>query len=253
MSAASQAQAANVAPSWTWGSSARIDFDLSNPGTTVVGSTQLAQVQLPEPAVCSIYFQASFSAVAQFPSVMRTFTLNLLEGVGRVTVPRQISFQFQPSTLSPLEFTLPWVPLHALQVDVEATLDVLSEDPGDTAALQIYLVLSPLTRMQNAPQKLDFGMAEPGEADEMDEELRGNLEDESPSVQAIMEQERLDGMGETAPPIDVEGEEVEAAPAWLLDLVDVMTQRLGRPPKRRELAAVVQRMRQRQARRARRG
>lgn len=242
----------NVSPSWTWGSSATINFDLSQPGTTVLNSAQLAQVSLPEPAVCSIYIQAGF--LTNFPgNVVRTFTLNLTEGVGRVAVPRQITFQFQPALNAPLEFTLPFVPVHALQVNAEATLDVLSEDPGDTASLEMYFVLSPLTRIPQKIQKLQFGMAMPGEADDLDDELSGELEAEGPSVVEAMREGRQAVDGSSPEELDPYAEpepQVEGAPAWLLTLVDQMTRTLGRQPTRPELARAVQRVKQRIARRA---
>jgi hypothetical protein len=246
----------NVSPSWTWGSSATINFDLSQPGTTVLNSAQLAQVSLPEPAVCSIYIQAGF--LTNFPgNVVRTFTLNLTEGVGRVAVPRQITFQFQPALNAPLEFTLPFVPVHALQVNAEATLDVLSEEPTDTASLEMYFVLSPLTRIPQKIQKLQFGMAMPGEADDLDDELSGELEAEGPSVVEAMREGRqmVDGSSpEAERDEDAAGDEladdVQRAPAWLMTLIDQMTRRLGRQPTRPELAKAVQRVRLRLARRA---
>lgn len=244
----------NVSPSWTWGSSARIDFDLSNPGTTVLSSAQLAQVSLPEPAVCSIYIQAAF--FTNFVgNVVRTFTLNLTEGVGRVAVPRQITFQFQPAINAPLEFTLPFVPVHALQVNAEATLDVLSEEPTDTASLEMYFVLSPLTRIPQKIQKLQFGMAMPGEADDLDDELSGELEAEGPSVVEAMREGRQQVDGSSPEELDPyaqpePGPQVEGQPAWLLPLIDRMARTLGRDPTVPELARAVRRVRQRLARRA---
>jgi hypothetical protein len=245
-----------VSPSWTWGSSATINFDLSQPGTTVLNSAQLAQVSLPEPAVCSIYIQAGF--LTNNPgNVIRTFTLNLTEGVGRVAVPRQITFQFQPALNAPLEFTLPFVPVHALQVNAEATLDVLSEEPTDTAALEMYFVLSPLTRIPQQIQKLQFGMAMPGEADDLDDELSGELEAEGPSVVEAMREGRQNVDGSSPEEVDPypqpdpdEPEQVERAPAWLMTLIDQMAQKLGRTPTRPELARAVQRLKVRRARRA---
>jgi len=244
----------NVSPSWTWGSSAAINFDLSNPGTTVLNSAQLAQVSLPEPAVCSIYIQASFQT--NFPgNVVRTFTLNLTEGVGRVAIPRQITFQFQPAINAPLEFTLPFVPVHALQVNAEATLDVLSEEPTDTASIQMYFVLSPLTRIPQQIQKLQFGMAMPGEADDLDDELSGELEAEGPSVVEAMREGRqqVDGSSPEEPdpyPQPEPETEIERSPPWLMPLIDRMARTLGREPTVPELSRAVRRVRARLARRA---
>jgi hypothetical protein len=230
-----------VNPTWTWGSSTTIAM---SPTLGFVVSAQLAQVTLPEPAVCSLYFQATVTR-ADAGSSVSAFTLNLIQGVGRVAIPRQVSFAGQPSTLGPLEWTMPFIPLHSLQVDVEASLD----GPGEVD-LQIYFVLSPITRIPQKIQELQFGMAEPGEADSMDDELLTDLEGEAPSVAEIMGQEadhRVHGDAGA----DDGGDEPQQAPAWMLDLVDALTARLGRAPKRSELHAAVTRMRERAARKAR--
>jgi hypothetical protein len=238
---------ANISPSWTWGS--------SDAGTTVRGSAQLAQVSLPEPAVCSFYMQASLRATSPL-DVVRVFTINLSEGIGRVTVPRQISFQFQPATNAPLEFTLPFVPVHALQVNMEVSVDIISEDPNGHVFIDAYFVLSPITRIPQQQQKLAFGMATPGEADDMDDELREDLESEGPTAQAAVMQgrRRVDGSNDHVEEAD-EGDEGDEPkpPPWLLEVADQLRRRYGREPTIPELRAAVQRLRARRARRQRRG
>jgi hypothetical protein len=241
-----------VSPSWTWGSSARLVIDTSgNPGTIVGASAQLAQVSLPEPAICSFYLQASLQ-VDDPLDVVESFTVNLLEGVGRVTVPRQISFSSQPSTTSPLEYTLPFVPVHALQVNVEAVINHRSELPSPRCEIETYFVLSPITRIPQKIQEMQFGMAMPGEADDLDDELSGELEAEGPTVQAMMMEDRQNVDGSSPEEEDPDGDEprVERSPPWLLTLVDQLTRRLGRQPTRPELAKAVRRVRARVARRA---
>jgi hypothetical protein len=244
----------NVSPSWTWGSSATIVIPgNAEIGQTIRNSAQLAQVSLPEPAVCSIYCQASLDVTDILDSV-RTFTLNLYEGVGRVTVIRQVTFQFQPAVNAPLEFTLPFVPLHALQVDCELAVDHVSEEPTNRIAVEVFMVLSPLTRIPQKIQKLQFGMAMPGEADDLDDELRGELEAEGPSVAQMMGEDRQPGDASSPEEPDPhpdpdDAPHVERHPAWLMTLIDHMTRRLGRQPTRPELAKAVQRVRQRVARR----
>ena len=239
----------NVDPTWTWGSSAELSLSPTL-GATV--SKQLAQVQLPEPAVCSLYFQATARITNPAVTSIGVFTLNLTQGLGRVTIPRQVSFAGQPSDQGPLEWTLPFIPLHALQVDVTCTGDFRGETGGQID-VQIYFVIAPITRIPQSIQKLQFGMAEPGEADSMDDELRENLEEESPSVAEIMGQEahhRVHGADDDG--ADDDGaDEPQEAPAWMLDLVDSLAQRLGRAPSRAELARAVARVRERQARRRR--
>ncbi len=256
-----------ISPSWTWGSSGTLVFDLTGePGQAVSASVQLAQVSLPEPAVCSFYLQATFLGSVPRDDTMNFLVVNLVEGVGRVAVPRQISFNHQPANLAPLEFTLPFVPVHALQVNVEGQLNHTSEDPNATARVELYFVLSPITRIPQNEQKLTFGMAMPGEADDLDDELREDLETEGPTARAAVMQgrNRVDGddhqpeLEQDEPddePDDDEPDEPQppAVAPWLLRVVEQLTQRYGRPPKREELRAAVQRLRARRARQARRG
>ena len=245
-----------VSPSWTWGSSAAVEVTNATapgppPTSARVVTAQLAQISLPEPAVCSIYFQAT--AESNFiDDTVQTLTLNLLEGIGRVTVPRQVSFLAQPAPGAPLEFTLPWVPVHALQADISVTVR-LNNPAGSLVRVQTYFVLSPLTRIPQKIQELQFGMALPGEADDLDDELRGELEADAPSVAAMMAQGRsgVDGSSpeEEEPEPDDEPPRVQRAPGWLLALVDALTERYGRPPTRAELRGAIQRRRARAQRR----
>lgn len=240
-----------ISPSWTWGSSATINFDLSGePGQAVAASAQLAQIALPEPAVCSFYLQATFFASVPRDDYINIFVVNLLEGIGRVTVPRQIAFNHQPANRGPLEFTLPFVPVHALQVNVEAQLNHSSEDPNAQARVECYFVLSPLTRIPQQIQKLQFGMAMPGEADDLDDELSGELEAEGPSVVEAMTEGRQQVDASSPEEVDPYAQpDVERSPAWMLALVDALARKLGREPTRDELGRAVRRIRQRQARR----
>lgn len=249
MTAAPPQQTA-VNPTWTWGSSASITLSRQ---LGVSSSQQLAQIQLPEPAVCSVYFQVSMVRNTDPANIsVQAFVLNLAQGLGRVTIPRQIAFDSQPSDLGPLEYTIPFLPMHALQVDCAAFMNTLDPNTDGEIGLQIYLVVAPITRIPQQIQKLQFGMALPGEADAMDDELRENLEAESPTVAEIMSREAhervhgVEGEGEAEEAHD----EPEAAPAWMLDLVDSLAQRLGRAPTRAELGRAVQRVKDRQARRA---
>jgi len=241
----------NVSPSWTWGSSGTINFDLSGqPGQAVAASSQLAQISLPEPAVCSFYLQASFFASSPIDDYINILTVNLLEGIGRVTVPRQISFNHQPAMSGPLEFTVPFIPVHALQVQVDAQLNHSSEDPAATARVELYFVLSPLTRIPQEIQKLQFGMGLPGEADDLDDELRGELEAEGPTVAQMMGEGRQQVDASSPEEQADDAPHIQRSPPWLLTLIDQMTRRLGREPTRPELARAVRKVRARIARRA---
>ncbi len=238
-----------VSPSWTWGSTTTVTLASPTPALFFFGqSQQLAQVSLPEPAVCSIYFQADVTADKP-TNVLRVFNIRFSQGVGRTTVIREISYLNQPAPLAPLEVTLPFMPLHALQVDVVAGADF--GPGGGQIDVNVSLILTPLTRIPQKAQKLAFGMAMPGEADDLDDELSGEFEAEGPSVIEAMREGRGPDDGSSPQERDHRPEpQVERSPAWLLTLVDQMTRKLGRQPTRPELARAVRRLRQRVARRA---
>jgi hypothetical protein len=240
-----------VDPTWTWGSSASLEIinPLGGAGGVPTNSAQLAQVTLPEPAVCSLYMQATVRSDNPAQHTVGEFTMNLIQGVGRVAVPRTITFSGQPSVDGPLEWTMPFVMLHSLQVDITATGEFADAMAGQLD-LQVYFIISPITRIPQKVQELKFGMQLPGEADALDDELREDLEEESPTTQEVMSQEahhRVHGDDGD----DDGGDEPQQAPAWMLELVEALSQRLGRLPKRSELRMAVKRLRERQARRAR--
>jgi hypothetical protein len=260
MQGAAAAGAVAISPSWTWGSTSNVEVVSATPKLGFFGtSQQLAQVSLPEPAVCSLYFQVDVRADKP-TSVLRVFNIRFSQGVGRTTVVREISYLNQPAPLAPLEVTLAFTPLHALNVDVTVGADFGTG--GGRLDVQISLILTPLTRIPQKEQKLAFGMALPGEADDLDDELREDLESEGPTARDAVLQGRRghDGShGDEA----VEGEDGEdgeeqpddgpEVPPWLRQVVDQLTTRYGRKPTRPELVAAVQRLRARRARRARRG
>jgi hypothetical protein len=233
-----------IAPSFTWGASAV----LRSTGGQLTAGAQLAQVTLPEPAVCTLYFQSSIIATDDDFNSLSVFTINLLEGVGRVTVPRQISFTAQPARRSPLEFTIPFIPLHALQVNIEQKAQTVATN--GFIETETYLVLAPLTRI-NPTGDMKFGMALPGEADEMDNELREELENESPTVQQVMYREA--GALEEPEPPEVVPQAMTQAGSIVSRVIAELTERLGRPPTRPEAEQAIQRVQARLARRGVRG
>jgi hypothetical protein len=252
-----------VEPTWTWGSSASVKADTTSavgapPFNVRTVTAQLAQISLPEPAVCSLYFQAS-ATFNHNDDTIQALTLNLYEGVGRVTVPRQITFPGQPAPGAPVEFTLAFTPLHSLQVDI--TLAVQLQHADSVIELQTFFILTPVTRIPQKEQKLAFGMALPGEADDLDDELRQDLEAEGPTAaQAVAEgRVRVDGSNDHVRDDD-EGDDDEGddAPApkvhpVVARLIEQLTARHGRLPTKPELRKAVQRFKARQARRQRRG
>jgi hypothetical protein len=247
-----------ISPTWTWGSSQTIHIESVVGGPAVfVRSTsgQLMQVSLPEPAVCTIYFQANLKS-SDPANNLAQFSINLNEGVGRVTVIRDLTYLSQPALNSPLEVTIPFVPLHALNVDVSAIANIAA--PNSSVDIEITMVISPVTRIPQKEQKLSFGMAMPGEADDLDDELLQDLEAEGPSAaEAVAEgRVRVDGSNdhvrEQEPdddePDDDEPQQPRVHPV-LQKLIDQLTVRHGRLPTKPELRAAVQRYQTRQRRR----
>jgi hypothetical protein len=237
--------------SWTWGSSCRvISYD-----DLLTASQQLAAVTLPEPAIVSIYFQVSIVRRNDAPapalqSTIRSFTINLAEGIGRVTIPRQISFDAQPADDAPIEFTIPFLPVHALQVNVQQMTQNVGAAPPPPAdpyflETECYMVLAPLTRIAAPPEApQEFGMALPGEADSLDDDLLDELEAEAPSVAEMMVGDRLG----TEPVPEVELVEPEGpTPARLIvdRIVARLTRRLGRKPTRSEAIIAIGRAQRR--------
>lgn len=239
------ASARAIPGSLMWGSSTQLVIDAN--GELRVAK-QLAQVSLPEPAVCTLYVQVAFrlSSVLSTDTRLSVFTLNLLQGVGRLTIPRQVTFLDQPSPDSPLEWTMPFVPLHALNVNVEAIGAGIAS--GDRIELEVSFQLSPITRIPQKDMPLDFGMAEPGEADSMDHEMHAELEAESPTVAQIL------GAGND---LEREPEPELVVPtgrqALVATVLERLTQRLGRAPTAEEARAALGRIDARRARRAQRG
>jgi len=247
-----------VNPTWTWGSVQRVHIESAIGGPAVAvpsTSSQLMQVTLPEPAVCSIYFQAVLRSSDPLNQILQ-FNVNLNEGVGRVTVIRDLTYLSQPALNSPLEVTIPFVPVHALNVDVSAIANIAVN--GGSVDIEITMVIAPISRIPQKEQKLTFGMALPGEADDLDDELREDLEAEGPTAAAAVMQGRrhVDASNDHTPDDEPDDEpQVEQVHPVLLKLIDQLTVRHGRQPTKTELRAAVQRFKQRQARRkvARRG
>lgn len=233
-----------IPASWTWGSSIRVLSRDNN----MSPSLQLAAVTLPEPAVCTLYFQVAITQASTDPlATIRTYTVNLLQGIGRVTVPRQIVFDAQPAVGAPIEYTLPFMTIHALQVNVQQLAQNIVASPIET---ECYLILAPLTRVAEAPEgaPIDFGMALPGEADSLDHELVAELQEEGPTVAQVMAAE-----ADVADQPDELVEVMSPEQAIVQDIVAHLRDRLGRAPTRPELKAAVQRVQDRMVRRGTRG
>lgn len=243
----------NIAPSFTWGSSA----NLISVKDGVSVSAQLAAVNLPEPTVCTLYFQTRIVRdTTPAGATIQVFTLNLFQGIGRVTVPRQISFAAQPAKSQPIEFTIPFVPVHALQVNISQVAGNIPGIGSWELETETYLVLAPLTRIaepkaEAKAAEMKFGMAMPGEADSLDDDMRDELEAEAPTVAEIMARETTgeiepepEDLDEPLPPLSPERSIVD-------QIINELKIRLGRAPTRAEAEAAVNRVQSRMARRGR--
>jgi hypothetical protein len=175
-----------------WGSSNQLRF--TNASAANLDSQQLADVRLPEPAVCSIAFQSRITSGSGLVSVLN---LELILGLGRTVMTEVVTFGAQPSAGAPLNFLRPSQPLSSLQVRV---FGFGSSDNPDDLILTNTIQVGPFTRINYKSDPLTFGMAQPGEADGLDDALRDDLEGESPTVQQIMQGEA----GENAFPEDQE-------------------------------------------------
>lgn len=235
-----------IPPSWTWGRSLRVE----SVDNTLTQSAQLAQVTFPEPAVCTLYFQVAIVQPSVDPfAAVGAFTLNLFQGIGRVTVPRQISFDSQPAINAPLEFTIPFLPVHALEVNVQQVCHDIVASPIVT---ECYLMISPITRIdaKTAKDAMVFGMSLPGEADSLDDELLGELETEAPSVADVMV---ADATGTPVEVLTPEQEAPDESQIIVRGILARLTERLGRPPTRAEAQTAVKRVQDRMVRRSLRG
>jgi hypothetical protein len=231
------ATGAQIPASWMWGSSTTMTIVSAGPTAAQTASGQLANVQLPEPAVCSLYFQATIIRRTLPVNLVQAYTVNLVTGLGRVVVPRQLAYLAQPAFGSPLEVTIPFVPLHSLQVNLEALGQGIGA--GQELVIETYFTLAPITRINEKTSPLLFGMAQPGEADAMDHEMREELEAESPTVQQILTDEQ-------SPQQRVEI--VRSPRQRLIERVIVsLEQRLGRRPTKGQVRAALARIDQRNA------
>lgn len=214
-----------------WGSSTPLQIIGTTPTSGV--SAQVADVRMPEPLVCTVYFQAEFSGGA---GTIQALTLNLHAGLGRTTVNRSLSFLGQPAPGNGLEFTIPFLPMVNLLVDVvvlgfaaPGSPEVVNGVPAFT--LTLTLQAAPLNRAHFQQEMKSFGMALPGEADSLDDELERDLEPSVPAVEIITS--------------------AEPSPANRLieQTIAALTSRLGRRPTKPEVRLALARIDARRARR----
>lgn len=238
----------DVKTTWTWGSSASV---ILNTAAGVRGA-QLAQVTLPEPAVCTVFFQVSCIRPIGVESIRR-FTLNMNIGLGRVVATRRITYLQQPSPPTqlgaengkPLEVTFPFVPMQTLNIDFSADATIgEGSDPGDNEIeLAVVLQVAPITKIPiDVANPMEFGMAEPGEADSLDDALLQELEPDAPDFA----HEAVENLV-----VETEGEEVTPERLRIRSAIHQLARRYGRKPTRREVEAALARMNLRSERRTR--
>lgn len=241
-----------------WGSSTRIGFDSS--GVNTFKPFQVADVRLPEACVVSMYFQVEVISPASVAGVVNSLNLELIIGLGLTVARRTISFAGVPVIGSPLQVTIPYQP--AANVLAQVSANASASTPGETLELLCTLQVSPLARMPVVKEPLKFGMALPGEADALDDELVADLEQQHPEEADIMRERQATGQGQMPgePYEEEEDEDEEPAnaltvPAHLRNLVGRLERRLGRdvtirdlpPHARRQMVKIAQQLQRRRA------
>lgn len=220
-----------------WGSSAVLRWVAGAPSS--LDNQQLADITMPDPAVCSIYFQSSILAGT---GVVQVINLELILGLGRTTATRVVSFLNQPVPNASIDFVLPLQPL----ISVQARVFGLATATTPEFTVQNVIHVAPVTSVNLKGTPMRFGMAMPGEADSMDDELREELEEEAPTVAEIISNGEISDEPEPPP---------QATPRQLVirSLISQFVERHGRKPTKVELKGALDRHAQRVLRRQRSG
>lgn len=205
-----------------WGSTTKIAFDPT--GAQQSQPRQVADVRLPMACACTIYFQAEVTSQPTVTGVVNSLELEMTIGLGRVTTTRKIAFAGVPNPGAQFELTLPFVPLATLMATLTGT--GTSFTPGEDYEITITMMVTPVGILEIKAEPLEFGMATPGEADDIDEDLRDELEPDAPSPEDVAEE-------------TYEAEEVEVyrprrkrqleVPVELERYIVRLSRRLGRP------------------------
>lgn len=220
---------------------------------------QVADVRMPEPLVCTVYLQVSFAAGS---GVIDLCTLTQQIGLGRTTVTQRRVFANQPDPSNDLTVTFQTVPMINLLANITingsaspTSSQVIGTNPAFT--LNLTIQVAPITRAKVTAEHKVWGMALPGEADSLDDELDTDIEPLQPThdQRAMVElavnqlQKRL---GRRPAPGEVraavarmEARQARRAPqrrqpsalrqAFIQHTIATMRQRLGRPPSKAEL------------------
>lgn len=211
-----------------WGSTTKIAFDPS--GAQASQPRQVADVRLPMACACSVFFMAEITSQPTVTGVINSLELEMTIGLGRVTTTRKLAFAGVPNPGAQFELTLPFVPLATLMATLSG--NGTSFTPGEAYEVTITMMVTPIGILEIKSEPLEFAMATPGEADDIDEDLRDELEPDAPSPEDVAEE-------------TYEAEEVEVyrprrprqieIPAELERYVQKLSRRLGRPATLRDL------------------
>lgn len=217
-----------------WGATRTIEIASTTPFSTGL-KLQVADIRLPEPVTAAVFFQATKGGA---PGTVQALTLDLYIGLGRTNVRRSSTFQLQPSTGSPLVFTLPapGVPVVTLQADV--TIAGFLASGTDPMTIECVLQLAPISRIHYQKEALKFGMALPGEADGLDDAMLEDLEEHAPDKVAIMRARQEAGDDPRYEEHDDEPGQIQVPPEFER-IVAKLARRLGRPPKVRDLPPAI--------------
>lgn len=218
-----------------WGSTTKIGFD---PTGKASQAKQVADVRLPMACACTVYFMAEVTSQPAVTGVVNSLELEMTIGLGRVTVTRKLAFAGVPNPGAPFELTLPFVPIATLMATLSG--NGTSFTPGEDYEITVTMMVTPIGILEIKSEPLEFGMATPGEVDEIDEDLRDELEpDGNPSPEEVADD--FEG------PEEIEAEEVEVyvpkrkrqieIPPELERYVARLSRRLGRPARLGDLDA----------------
>jgi len=231
-----------------WGSNTILSFPVS--GSVVqLPPVQLIDAPMPEPCTATILFQAEVTAPPSLLYAISYLTLNLTIGLGRVSVNRQYTWNGTPRIGVPIIFTLPFVPVVQLLATVQGGGQSFG---GEPATVLCSAQVSPIGRFPLS-NSLTFGMAKPGEADGLDDELLDDLEAHSPDEADVMRAAQDEGH-DPSDMLEHEHEQQhpdrrarqpqhiphEMLPPRVSRIVKSLTRRLGHPPRLRELPAWAQ-------------
>lgn len=145
---------ADVPASFTWAASEMTTLR----GANVDVTQTLNQIRLPRPCVCTLYLQIEIVRRAA-GAFIQTTNATLRVGMGRTNIGRNLNFNLLPGFTNPLEFTIPFLPMHTLTCDV--TFHPSTVNPTDEIILKSSLMAAPfadITQGMEGGQPINFDM-----------------------------------------------------------------------------------------------